>query len=141
MLVSRVKFVLYPILTKKKSIKLKTKLWIVDISVSDITANQGQRYQVSNWVVLQRYRHYKIWVYGEDSISFKQFVYLLKHCSFRRNILFYSQFKDSSLIGWWDRKMSQLCNFYWFRIDTKHLTEPWLDQALMESAYKWDVTC
>ena len=22
-------------------------------------------------------------------------------------------------------------NFYWFRIDTKHMTEPWLDQALM----------
>ena len=25
------------------------------------------------------------------------------------------------------------CNFHWFRIDTKHMTEPWLDQALMES--------
>ena len=23
-------------------------------------------------------------------------------------------------------------------IDTKHMTEPWLDQALMESAYKCD---
>ena len=30
------------------------------------------------------------------------------------------------------------CNFYWFRIDTKHMTEPWLVQALMESAYKCD---
>ena len=27
-------------------------------------------------------------------------------------------------------------NLYWFRIDNKHMTEPWLDQALMESAYK-----
>ena len=26
--------------------------------------------------------------------------------------------------------------FYWFRIDNKHMTEPWLDQALMESTYK-----
>ena len=25
--------------------------------------------------------------------------------------------------------------FYWFRIDNKHMTEPWLDQALMDSAY------
>ena len=31
--------------------------------------------------------------------------------------------------------MSALCNFYWFRIDTKHMTEPWLGQALMDSAY------
>ena len=28
------------------------------------------------------------------------------------------------------------CNFYWYRIDNKHMTEPWLDQALMESVYK-----
>ena len=27
------------------------------------------------------------------------------------------------------------CNFYWFRIDTKHITEPWLDQTLMDLAY------
>ena len=27
-------------------------------------------------------------------------------------------------------------NLYWFRIDNKHMTEPWLDQELMESAYK-----
>ena len=27
-------------------------------------------------------------------------------------------------------------NLYWFRIDNKHITEPWLDQALMKSAYK-----
>ena len=26
--------------------------------------------------------------------------------------------------------------FYWFRIDNKHKTEPWLDPALMESANK-----
>ena len=26
--------------------------------------------------------------------------------------------------------------FYWFRIDNKHMTEPWLDQVLMDSAYK-----
>ena len=26
--------------------------------------------------------------------------------------------------------------FYWFRIDIKHMTEPWLDQAPMESAYR-----
>ena len=26
--------------------------------------------------------------------------------------------------------------FYWFRIDNKHMTEPWLDQALMYSAYR-----
>ena len=26
--------------------------------------------------------------------------------------------------------------FYWFRIDNKHKTEPWLDQALMDKAYK-----
>jgi len=32
--------------------------------------------------------------------------------------------------------MLPLCNFYWFRIDTKHMTKPWLDQALMDSAYK-----
>ena len=36
-----------------------------------------------------------------------------------------------------DRKINAtVCNFYWFRIDNKHMTEPWLDQALMESAYK-----
>ena len=29
-------------------------------------------------------------------------------------------------------------NLYWFRIDNKHMTEPWLDQALMDSAYKCD---
>ena len=28
--------------------------------------------------------------------------------------------------------------FYWFRIDNKHIAEPWLDQALMDSAYKRD---
>ena len=27
-------------------------------------------------------------------------------------------------------------NFYWFRIDNKHMTEPWLDQVLMDSAYR-----
>ena len=27
-------------------------------------------------------------------------------------------------------------NFCWFRIDTNHMTEPWLDQALMDSAYR-----
>ena len=27
-------------------------------------------------------------------------------------------------------------NFYWFKINTKHMAEPWLDQALMDSAYK-----
>ena len=27
-------------------------------------------------------------------------------------------------------------NFYWFRINTKHMAEPWLDQALMDSEYK-----
>ena len=27
-------------------------------------------------------------------------------------------------------------NFYWFRIDTKHMTEPWLDHAQMNSAYR-----
>ena len=26
--------------------------------------------------------------------------------------------------------------FYWFRVDNKHLIEPWLDQALMDSAYR-----
>ena len=26
--------------------------------------------------------------------------------------------------------------FYWFRIDNKYMTEPWLDQALMDSAYR-----
>ena len=26
--------------------------------------------------------------------------------------------------------------FYWFRIDIKHMPEPWLDQALMDSAYR-----
>jgi len=26
--------------------------------------------------------------------------------------------------------------FYWFRIDNNHMTEPWLDQALMGSAYR-----
>ena len=25
--------------------------------------------------------------------------------------------------------------FCWFRIDDKYMTEPWLDQALMDSAY------
>ena len=24
------------------------------------------------------------------------------------------------------------CNFYWFRIDNKHMNKPWLDQALMD---------
>ena len=39
-----------------------------------------------------------------------------------------------------DRKIDVApCNFYWFRIDTKHMTEPWLGQTLlMESAYKCD---
>ena len=27
-------------------------------------------------------------------------------------------------------------NFYWFKINTKHMAEPWLDQALMDSEYK-----
>ena len=31
------------------------------------------------------------------------------------------------------------CNFYWFRLDIKHMAEPWLDQALMCSAYKSDI--
>ena len=26
--------------------------------------------------------------------------------------------------------------FYWFRIDNKHMTEPWLDQGLMDLAYR-----
>ena len=29
-------------------------------------------------------------------------------------------------------------NLYWFRIDNKHMTEPWMDQALMESEYKYE---
>ena len=29
--------------------------------------------------------------------------------------------------------------FYWFRIDNKHMTEPWLDQALMDLAYSSSV--
>jgi len=32
--------------------------------------------------------------------------------------------------------MSPLNYFYWFRIDNKHMTEPWLDQVLMDSAYR-----
>ena len=28
--------------------------------------------------------------------------------------------------------------FFWFRIDNKHMTEPWLDQALMDVAYRSD---
>ncbi len=32
--------------------------------------------------------------------------------------------------------MLPLFNFYWFRIDTKHMTEPWFDQSLMDSAYR-----
>ena len=33
--------------------------------------------------------------------------------------------------------------FYWFRIDSNHMTEPWLDQALMDPAYRSGVltTC
>ena len=31
-------------------------------------------------------------------------------------------------------------NLYRFRIDNKHMTELWLDQALMELAYKCDIT-
>jgi len=27
-------------------------------------------------------------------------------------------------------------NFYWFRIDNKHMAEPWLNQRLMDSAYR-----
>ena len=26
--------------------------------------------------------------------------------------------------------------FYWFRINIKHMTEPWLDQAIMDPAYR-----
>ena len=26
--------------------------------------------------------------------------------------------------------------FYWLRIDNKHMTEPWLDEALMDSVYR-----
>ena len=32
--------------------------------------------------------------------------------------------------------MLPLYYFSWFRIDNKHMTEPWLDQALMDSAYR-----
>ena len=28
--------------------------------------------------------------------------------------------------------------FYWFRIDNKHVTESWLDQALIDLAYMSD---
>ena len=31
--------------------------------------------------------------------------------------------------------MLPLYYFYWFRIDNKHMTEPWLDQALMDLSY------
>ena len=34
--------------------------------------------------------------------------------------------------------MLSLYYFYWFRIDIKHMIEPWLDQALMDSAYRSD---
>ena len=30
---------------------------------------------------------------------------------------------------------------YWFRIDNKHMTEPCLDQALMDLAYRRDPSC
>ena len=26
--------------------------------------------------------------------------------------------------------------YYWFRMDNKHMTEPWLDEALMNAAYR-----
>ena len=32
--------------------------------------------------------------------------------------------------------MLPLYYFYWFRIDNKYMTEPWLDQALMDLAYR-----
>ena len=39
-----------------------------------------------------------------------------------------------------DRKIDVTAmNFYWFRIDNKHMTEPGLDQALMESTYNLQV--
>ena len=31
--------------------------------------------------------------------------------------------------------------FYWFRIDNKHMTETWLDQALMDLACRSDFLC
>ena len=32
--------------------------------------------------------------------------------------------------------MLPLYYFYWFRKDNKHMTEPWLDQALMDLGYR-----
>jgi len=32
------------------------------------------------------------------------------------------------------------CNFYWFRINIKHMAELWLDQVLMNSAYRSEMT-
>ena len=29
--------------------------------------------------------------------------------------------------------------FYWFRIDNKHMTEPWLDQGPIDLAYRSDI--
>ena len=34
---------------------------------------------------------------------------------------------------------SEKWNFNWFRIDNKHMTEPWLNQVLMDSAYRSDI--
>ena len=35
--------------------------------------------------------------------------------------------------------MLQPYYFYWFRIDNKHMTEPWLDQALVDLANRSDI--
>ena len=47
------------------------------------------------------------------------------------SIYCYRRLKDSYL------SYTAPYNLYWFLlIDNKHMAEPWLDQALMESAYK-----
>jgi len=56
------------------------------------------------------------------------------------NIFIYCLAPIKGFISNWmvsiDRKIdvTPTCNLYWFRIDTKHMTEPWLDQALMDLA-------
>ena len=61
--------------------------------------------------------------------------------SVKVNISIYCLVSIQGFISNWmmrqiERQMILPCNFYWFRIDNKHLTQPWLDLTLLDSAYR-----
>ena len=82
------------------------------------------------------YHLFHLFTYTSFHLSCQPFIYSYHH-SFSRSKYFHLLIIPIegciTLIGYWDRCY---CYLYWFRIDTKHITEPWLDQTLMESTYK-----